>query len=643
MMIKCNFMGENVRKIVSSDRFILFMLAVIYVSLASYFGVISHYTFSTNAWDLGIYAQALYTTLNYGKILYYTVEAIGNPSRSLFGIHFSPFLFLILPIYAIYQNPVTLLILRQVAISMGLIPLYLILRESGIKSKALTIFLATAYLVYPPMMIPVSNFDVSSFLPSLFLFALHYIRKQRYLRAYPFIILALMVNEFVPFIIAAMAFYCLILDWRKNYEKIKCGKITKNILFALSLLALSGAWFLLASKVITYFNPSALETKWEWGDLGSSPGEIIVNSLSNPVKAIMRVFNDGERKFLYLIALLGPLAFIPLLDPTALIMALPWLAASFLSINPLYYSILTQYPAFVSAFVFLSAVDGIKRLKNINMNILKRIVLAMSITLLISTLLIPSNIQIKYGGKRGAIYQLALSEIPPNASISVMPEIFPHVCNRLEVYPYFNESVEYVLIDVYSWWYDVYLPRPTHLAPRWCDAKIGEEYGIILNMDGVILYKKGYGGPVKNFSGVSFTYTVDNVSEYFGKAFLVQEGEVFGRILVHEAGSNAPLLFKTPRKILPPGIYNVTTFLKVSSAISEDLITFEVREVPGDIELLVKRFSGESLLDNAWKPLSFSFTLKKPALIEIAAYVDNSTDIYFQSLRIVQVSGGESP
>jgi uncharacterized membrane protein len=626
----------NVKSWVRSESFLFLSIALTYIIIISGLAIISHYSFYTNAWDLGIYAQALYGTLNYRKPLYYTVEAIGNPSRSLFGIHFSPFLFLLLPIYAIYQSPITLLLLRPIAVSLGLIPLHRILRENGIANREFLIFFTIIYLIYPPMLVPVSNFDILAFLPALFLFALYYLRRKNYVQAYIFILLALTINEFVSLIVITAAIYVLLLDWRGTLEDLKLKRINRRIIFSIVLLFTGVLWFLLSSAVITYFNPAALNTKWEWGDLGSSPWEIIFNVLTNPIKVLKASFNDGQRKFLYVAALLGPLAFTSLLEPAALIMALPWLAASLLSINPLYYSIETQYPAFVSPFIFLSAIDGIKRL--MNFNVIKRILIMMAVVLFLSVLLIPSSVHLKFNESNDAIW-LALNEIPSDATLSVMPEIYPHVCNRLEVYPYFVDGVDYVLVNIYSWWYDVVFPRPAHVATRWCDIKISDDYGIVLNMGGVILYKRGYDGPVKYFSGVNFNYGAYDVVDSSGEIILIKNETMAINFLVHRAKNPSPLFFRTPIKYLPPGNYKVAMRLKASSLICGVAARFEVRTKPGEIKIFVAEFSGDDLLAEKWRDLSFSFAIKKPMPIEIAVYVNNSTDIYFHNLNISQVSG----
>ena len=645
MLLRDRIDMHRIKTLIRSDYFILFLIASIYVIIVSTFALSRHYTFGTNTWDLGIYSQSLYSTLNHGKILYYTAELAGNPSGSLFGIHFSPFLFLLVPVYAIYQNPVTLLILRPIAISIGLIPLYWIIRDQQLNSRLLTFFLATIYLIYPPITTPLSNFDVEVFLPALFLFAIHYFRKGKLLHSYLFVVLALMTNEFVPLIVMAMAVYVFLSDRKKIFNGLRSKKLTKTAIFSITLLLSGLLFFNLASTVITAFNPNALSTKWEWGELGTSPGEIVTNVLTNPAKTINIFFNNGQSKFVYITSLFGPLAFLSFLDPLTLIMTLPWLAASLLSINPLYYAIGTQYPAFISPFLFVAAINGIKKLVNISSRgMLKKIAFLMFITLLVSTLLLPTGDYFSVT-KAEETTRMALDKIPSTASVSAMPEVCPHLCNRLEVYPYFKRGVDYVLFNVYSWWYTVTLPKPAHTSPRWCEAEIDDEYGIIVNANGVLLYKKGYTGSVKHFEGVNFTYTHQDVEIATGN--VVQANVTSGKsvmeadVLVHKATDATPSFFEVPEKALPPGEYEVTVLLKVSSITFNKVITLNFLEGPEQSSIVTKTIRGiEFTRAGKWKAFTFKFSIEEPTFIKIDVDVTDYTDVHFYSMNILQVSGG---
>jgi len=635
---------RSIKTKIRSNYFILFIIAAVYVITASSLALMGHYSFDTNAWDLGIYSQVFHNTLNYGKIFYYTPELAGNPSGSLFGIHFSPFLFLLIPIYAIYQSPVTLLILRPVAISTGLLPLYWILKDQKLNSKSFVVLFAVAYVVFLPVTAGYLNFDVEAFLPTLFLFAIHYLKIGKLGYSYIFVVLALMINEFVPLIIIAMAVYCFLLNRKEIVSGLRQRKLTKHAVFSIILLLSGILWFKLASMVIGYFNPSALNTKWEWGELGTSPDAIIASVFTNPVKVVQVLFNDWQKKGLYMVSLLGPVAFFSLLDPLTCIMALPWLAASILSVNPSYYSIGTQYPAFISAFIFVSAINGVKKLVNVKgKRILRKLYFFMPIMLLITTILMVPTAEEVEGRRTDESVWFALEKIPANASTSVMPEFFPHVCNRLDVYPYFKNGVDYVLIDVYSWWYNVTLPRPADTAPRWCEAEIGEDYGIVVNSEGVLLYEKGYNGSV-TFKGVDFTYTCRNVTAETGK--IVQDNLATAGsykevdVLVHNITDLTPVFFSVPEKAFPPGHYNITVILKVTSTVADDVMTLQIKEKRENAVMLTGIIKGANFTHvSEWQTFSFSFTIEKPTFIDINANAGKSTNVYFYSMNVLQVSG----
>lgn len=636
-----------IKKRLQSDYFILLLIASIYVVIISVLALSRHYTFSTNTWDLGIYSQSLYSTLNHGKILYYTAELPGNPSGSLFGIHFPPFLFLLLPIYAIFQNPVTLLILRPIAIAVGLLPLYWILRDQQLNSRLLTYFLLIIYLVYPPITTPLSNFDVEVFLPALFLFAIHYFRQGKLLHSYLFVFLALMVNEFVPLIVMTLAVYVLLTDRKEIVDSLRSKKLAKSAIFAVAILLTAIVFFRLASIVITSFNPTALSTKWEWGELGSGPSEIVTSVLTNPLKAINILFKDGQSKFVYITSLFGPLGFLSFLDPLSLLMTLPWLAASLLSINPLYYAVGTQYPAFVSPFIFVAAINGIKKLVSISSHaILKKIAVLMVITFLVSTLMLPTDDYFSVTASDEAT-RTALDMIPSTASVSTMPEVQPHLCDRLDVYPYFKDGVDYVLVNIYSWWYTVTLPKPAHTASLWSNVKIGDDYGLLVNADGVLLYKRGYTGPLQYFEGVNFTYTHQNVEIATGN--VIQDDVIIAQsvrrtdVILHNATSDAtPLFFDVPSRVLPPGDYRVTALMKVSSVTADEVVTLGAFTSPEHSPIAVKTLNGTdfSRADD-WQFFILRFSIEEPTFVEFAVDVTNSTDVYFYSMNVLQVSGGE--
>ena len=122
---------------------------MVYTVIFSYFTILRHYSFDSGAWDLGTYEQMLWNTINSGR-LFWTAPDVINSTGFFFGTHFSPILFIILPIYFLYQATETLLVLQSFVIALGALPLYWLARDE-LKSKIGGFVIALAYLLYAPL------------------------------------------------------------------------------------------------------------------------------------------------------------------------------------------------------------------------------------------------------------------------------------------------------------------------------------------------------------------------------------------------------------------------------------------------------------------------------------------------------------
>ena len=111
--------------------------------------------------------------------------------------------------------------------------------------------------------------------------------------------------------------------------------------------------------------------------------------------------------------------------------------------------------------------------------------------------------------------------------------------------------------------------------------------------------------------------------------------------MVHNVTDATPLFFEVPEKVLPPGRYNVTVLLKVSSITADEVITLEALKEPEDSKIVTKTIKGSDFTRaGKWQVFMFNFSIERPTFIEIAVDVTNSTDVYFYSMNVLQVSGG---
>ncbi|MEM0374270.1 MAG: DUF2079 domain-containing protein, partial [Sulfolobales archaeon] len=119
---------------------------VLYVEFTVLWMYFKHLSFETFAFDLGIFMQALYTTL-YNHLFFFESPDLfylnlKDPFQlSFFDIHFSPILFLLLPFYASFPSELTLFIIQSVVSALPIFVIYAIAREFYDYKNSVTISL----------------------------------------------------------------------------------------------------------------------------------------------------------------------------------------------------------------------------------------------------------------------------------------------------------------------------------------------------------------------------------------------------------------------------------------------------------------------------------------------------------------------
>jgi len=502
---------------------VLYIFIVAYIALFSCISILKHYSFRSTAWDLGIYEQVLWSTVNTGKVFWYTPEIVTNPSCSFFGIHFAPILFLMLPIYAVFQYTETLLILQASVLALAAVPLYkLVFHETNSRKQALAFGLI--YLAYPPVYcMTFFDFHVQAFLPLFFFSAFYFFRKEEWGKYLLFTVLSLMVIEFVPLIVAFLGLYGLWVAFRNKQSKLKTLGIvdflkSKKVLIPALTVLLGVAWFIAARGVILAVNPnSPPHPNWkEFGDPAHDIPGFVVNVLSNPLKVLETIVTPVDQKAIYIFGLFAPLAFLSFLDLPSLLIGLPWFFVAFLSNYSIYYNpIGYQYVAFVAPFIFISAMYGAQRFMAIKrsaestgrLRVFSRLTLNPRRKSLLTTFLV-CLIAASYVSVLGVTAQVpSFTEhnrlletftrlVPADARILTQNDIFPHLSRRLYGYVGggFTESllstlnIEYILVDTTSSWSEEsFMDSVRNLTKN-------GDFGLQYAADGIWLLKKGYTG-----------------------------------------------------------------------------------------------------------------------------------------------------
>lgn len=413
---------------------------------------------------------------------------------------------MVLPFYVIYPTAETLLVISILAVAIGALPAYEI-ANFLLKNEKVAVMLGIFYLLYPPLQgVTICGFSPESFIGTLFLFIVYYLIKADFKKLALVFPLGLMTHEASVPVIAFIGIYGML------YHK---SPKNKGFQASLIILAICVPYFFFAQYMRIFFGWTGQPSLWhEWALIGAgTTTDLPFKILLNPTGAWRALTFDGGTKLLYLIFLLLPALFLPLLGLRELIPAFPYLLISLFSSYRLYYSLEGHYAAFVAPFIFLGLVRGIMRLRGkprLNISVSKLTKLALLINVILLIVLIPlafSKFEVfKTNEEHNNVIRNFISRIPQNASVLTQSNIFPHLSNRPDAYtippPTWGDEytrvgieilrnlskngVKYVLLDFRSEPSYVSAAKLIHID--FILANI-DKYELIGEKDGVMLFK----------------------------------------------------------------------------------------------------------------------------------------------------------
>lgn len=482
------------RDIFLNSDIIAFLLIALYLFFFGLISILKYNSFSYNDFDLAVHAQTLY------NILHGSIESsiLGVP---FLGNHLNFILFLIAPIYAIFKNPITLLLLQTMALGCSGYPIYLIAKEE--LPKAFSLVLLFSYLFYPCIgYINLYEFHPTVFATFFISAALYFMYKNRFKQFIIFVILALLCQENIPLVIGPLGVYLFI--------------IKKPSKWWFSALVISGLWFWVgAYKLIPYFGKGAIKFIGIYGYLGNSIGEVFINSLTHPIKILTIAFSKNN--LIYLTQIFGPVAFLPVLSPISFLPAIPTLFQHLLSLRTTEQTIYYHYTAEIIPFVFFASLFALKRVLSFKGGYKKSNFLVcglLAVTIGANWILGPHINQILNLGriynKTDLVYikQAFLEMVPKDSETVATFEFLPKLSNRKKLYslhhavmgtytlsnlPYeLPKTTEYAIVDFWDWLTfrgSFYVEGSgANLRRLFAD----NEFGVVNMLDTIVLFKKGF-------------------------------------------------------------------------------------------------------------------------------------------------------
>ena len=418
-------------------RRVLWVGVTAYSVLFSFVTVTRHFTFQTHALDLGYYVQLTWN-LARGRGAY-----VSLPEMNAWGDHFSPIMYLFVPLFWVAPGPVPLLIAQSVILALGAVAVFAIARRRLGDERPAAAF-ALLYLANPSLHgINVRDFHAAALAIPLLLAAMYFAAARRPWLFGATVALTLLTREDAAIPVAGLGLWLAIAGGQWIWGGLLiCG--------AFGLLIIETRY------VLTYFRgESYAHHLARYSHLGRSVTEIAVTVLLHPLTTLGGLLTAD--RILYLFVMLAPLGALPLLAPADLAGALPALAENLLSRDPVIYNPRAQYQAFVIPFLLVAAIGGYARLAARR----GRWPVAVLVIALIASLALASRTVNNFSVARAwpsADQRMAytvLAQVPAQASISAQDPYVAHLSLRPQVFvfPEEIERADYVLLNMstYPW------------------------------------------------------------------------------------------------------------------------------------------------------------------------------------------------
>ena len=463
-------------------------IALVYAVVMLYITIhLLHDSYNSTGFDLGIFTQDLKYTLH-GQILYSTAGGYQ------LAHHFSPVLFILVPIYWLFPHAQTLLVVQGLLLAFSGYLIYVLAREYKYGHHASLVLEGLFFI--NPLVWGVALFDfheIAFAIPALLVMFIGLKRKNWVFFAFG-LLFALASKEDVILTLGVFGLVLMIFDYWQH-KKVENTSIiiffsailTYGISVIISRLASGGE----SARILTYFTN-------RYNYIG------LPLSTAFPL-AVHTIFSTGS---LFLIgAYLAPLAFLSFLSPKWSIPALFVMLSQILSTNSSQHNGLCQYSAAAIPFLFiafmevLTRIRGNRQIKSLIDRTNKRVVsYSLILIMLVScSIITEGRIQLaSWPDKHDAAINQVIALVPNNATVTASNRIFPHLCSRTNVYldalegvglqaaagitegnwGFPDKDTEYVVID--------FKDQPSFVA---YSRVLSSKYEFITNVDGVSLYR----------------------------------------------------------------------------------------------------------------------------------------------------------
>jgi uncharacterized membrane protein len=394
--------------------------------------VLQQRAFETGRFDVGNVTQAVWATAH-GDFL--TVTDLGGRQISRLGAHFDPIVAVFVPLWWIWPHPSALLVAQAVAVALGAVPVFRLARRR-LGSAHAGLGLALVYLLYPPTQwLVLDDVHPVAFATPLLLAAWDFLDEERLVPFAAAAGAACLTKEHIGLVVAMMGVWYAVAKGERRVG-------------AVIAIAATGVAVVAIAIVVPHFAPGGGSPFADrYADVGGTPGGILDTAVHRPGAIVASA--TERRDVDYLVALLAPVAGLPLLAPLALIVALPELATNVLSGTVTQTSIHFHYTAATIAALMAATIFGAARAQSWlgrRAELVPRALVA--VTLIAGVVQGPNPLwsHVPFGEDLGAdahvvtahdrIAQRALRLVPGSAPVSASNTLGAHLSARSRIYSF---------------------------------------------------------------------------------------------------------------------------------------------------------------------------------------------------------------
>ena len=404
------------------------LIAFIFTFTLAFFGVLRYETYASPNFDFGIFCQMFH---NMSETLVPNTTCERDYLLSHFAVHFSPICYLLLPVYWLFPYPNTLQIAQAIILMSGVIPVVLIAKDRGFSNKSAGV-MAFLYCCFPAISLGCNyDFHENCFLLPLLLWTFYFGERERYIPLFIFAFLALLVKEDVFIYVIIYGIFLIVS--RKKYQTgtLLCASALVYFMVSYTILTKSGLGIMSDSRFGNLI----------YGD-GGLVG-VVKTLITNPGYAISQLFIDsnGESitKLTYIVKLLMPLAFLPLITKkmSRYILIAPMLL-NLLSAWPYQCDLGFQYHFGITAFLIYASIINAAELRSEPKRYLFVIACVCSFILYIGLVFGSQTYLVKnqtmFKDTYDKMDEVLCEYIPDDASVACTTFIVPHLASREEIY-----------------------------------------------------------------------------------------------------------------------------------------------------------------------------------------------------------------